>query len=118
MLDNLENKRLKILRQKLKMAQGDFAQRLNMKQGSYSDIERGRVDMSAHVIKKLIMTFNVNPIWLLTGKGDMFLQSTDPIIPPDPEHEELLKLQRQVAEIAQKIELIVSNGNNKEKSTI
>lgn len=68
-----ENTRLKNFRTHLNIQQGEFCQKLGIKQGSYSDIERGRNSVSFQVLKKCIEEFNLNPNWLMTGIGSMFL---------------------------------------------
>ena len=70
-----ENTRLKNFRTHLNMQQGEFCQHLGIKQGSYSDIERGRNSISYQVLKKCMEKFDLNPNWLLTGMGEMFLSN-------------------------------------------
>ena len=70
----IESKRLRELRKQLGFTQVEFAEKLNIKQGSYSDIERGKVGISAHLLKYLIIEYQVNPIWLYEGRGEKFLK--------------------------------------------
>lgn len=72
-----ENSRLKEFRLYLKIQQGEFSAKLGLKQGSYSDIERGRNAVSYPVIKKAMEEFNLNPNWLITGEGNMFYSPGD-----------------------------------------
>jgi transcriptional regulator with XRE-family HTH domain len=65
--------RLKTIRKSLNFSQKEFAKKLNLQQGSYGDIERGKVGISSHLLKKLITMFHVNPIWLYTGEGKIYL---------------------------------------------
>ncbi len=60
--------RLKEVRNSVGLNQTDFAQSLGLKQGSYSDIERGKANISSHVLMSLIRIYRVNPIWLYDGK--------------------------------------------------
>ena len=69
-----ENDRLKIIRTELKLTQRAFSEALEIKQGSYSDVERGKAGISALLLKNLIRKFHINPIWLCEGDGDIFLQ--------------------------------------------
>ncbi len=64
------NERLKELRQKMSISAKDFASSLGIKQGSYSDIERGKVLFSSTVMKKLDEIYNINLNWLLSGMGE------------------------------------------------
>jgi transcriptional regulator with XRE-family HTH domain len=72
-----ENERLKIIRNELKLTQKDFSDALEIKQGSYSDVERGKAGISALLLKNLIRKFRVNPLWLCEGEGAMFISETD-----------------------------------------
>lgn len=67
------NQRLKILREHLKKQQGEFAEMLEIKQGSYSDVERGRVKLSYDLLEKVVDVFKVNPIWVMKGTEPMML---------------------------------------------
>ena len=68
-MDLTPNDRLKLYRvEELNMSQKDMARALDMQQGSYSDIERGRVGVNG-ILTKLIKNFSINPIWLIEGFG-------------------------------------------------
>jgi len=68
-----EYHRLKEIRKSLNLSQKEFAEKLNIQQGSYGDIERGKVGISSSVLKILITKFYINPIWLYTGEGKLYL---------------------------------------------
>ncbi|PKP39254.1 MAG: hypothetical protein CVT98_02505 [Bacteroidetes bacterium HGW-Bacteroidetes-15] len=70
-----ENERLKVLRTHLGLTQRLFSQALEIKQGSYSDVERGKAGVSAVLMKNLIRKYRVNPLWLCEGEGTMFISS-------------------------------------------
>lgn len=65
--------RLKKVRKHFKLSQVDFAKSIGMKQGSYSDIERGRnKGLSNTTIENIAKNYNLlNIDWLLTGEGEM-----------------------------------------------
>ncbi|HYH55323.1 MAG TPA: helix-turn-helix domain-containing protein, partial [Anseongella sp.] len=67
-----EHLRLKALRAALNLSQGQLAKALGRKQGSISDIERGRNSVRG-IAELLKLTFRVNPEWLREGEGEMFL---------------------------------------------
>jgi transcriptional regulator with XRE-family HTH domain len=69
--------RLKELRKKLGINQGKFAERIGLKQGSYSDIENEKEVLTQRNIKLICLEFGVNMDWLLTGQGPM-------VTPPNP----------------------------------
>jgi transcriptional regulator with XRE-family HTH domain len=72
-----ENERLKEIRKALELTQREFSETLDIKQGSYSDVERGKAGISAILLKNLIRRFRVNPLWLCEGEGDMFIENVD-----------------------------------------
>lgn len=74
-----ENERLKEIRKLLDYTQREFSDALDIKQGSYSDVERGKAGISAVLLKNLIRRFRINPLWLCEGEGDMFINATSGI---------------------------------------
>lgn len=67
------NERIKELRSLLGINQGQFAATIGIKQGSLSDIERGRVGLSNTNVKLICKTYNVSEDWLRYGTGNPFL---------------------------------------------
>lgn len=68
-----ENERLREIRKALGLTQKDLSAVLQIKQGSYSDVERGKAGISALLLKNLIRKFRINPLWLTDGEGSMFI---------------------------------------------
>jgi transcriptional regulator with XRE-family HTH domain len=64
--------RIRAVRQKLGITQGEFAHRMGMTQTALSMIEVGRTRLSSKNIKLICVTFNVDEVWLRTGSGAMF----------------------------------------------
>ena len=81
-----ENQRLKIVRKFLKKTQVEFASSIGLTQAGYSDIERGKNNVSGKVKILLRREHNINLAWLESGEGEMFLQidknqsQTDPTL--------------------------------------
>jgi transcriptional regulator with XRE-family HTH domain len=67
------NDRLKIIRLELGIKQGEFAKRINLKQGTFSDIENGKKHLTERNIKIICAEFGVNEEWLKSGTGKMFV---------------------------------------------
>ncbi len=67
------NNRLKQFRIALKLQQGEFAQKLGIYQQQLSKYEGGHNKPSIEFLIKLNEIFNLNIDWLLTGKGNMFI---------------------------------------------
>lgn len=68
--------RLKLLRKTLSLKQSDIAGVLMIKQNSYSMIETGKGELTDRNLKLICDVFSVNPIWLKTGKGEIFLEKS------------------------------------------
>jgi len=65
------SERMIFIRKHLGLSQTIFAESLGLKQGSYSDIERGRVKtLSESVIRLLQLNYNINKDWI-TGESEM-----------------------------------------------
>jgi DNA-binding XRE family transcriptional regulator len=70
-----ENQRLKIFRTEMRRTQFEFAEVVGLKQGSYADVERGKVKVSGDIKNSLNKEFSLNIEWLETGQGDMVNKS-------------------------------------------
>jgi transcriptional regulator with XRE-family HTH domain len=75
------------IRKKEDINQGEFAERIGLKQGSLSEIENGKEPLSERIKKLICLEFGINEDWLLTGKGEM-LQPRE----ISPEGKQLLKV--------------------------
>ncbi len=69
------NRRIKELRETLKLSQSGFANMLNLKRNSISLIEVGKRNPSDRTILDICQKFNVSENWLRTGTGEMFLKT-------------------------------------------
>lgn len=68
------SERLRYYRKSIGLTQEDFGNKLGIKQGSYSDIERGKVKkLSDSVFALLKMVYNLNPNWVLRGEDPMLI---------------------------------------------
>jgi transcriptional regulator with XRE-family HTH domain len=64
--------RIRLIRKKIGLKQGEFADRIGLTQTSMSMIEAGKSSLTDKNIKLICATFGVNEDWLRTGKGTMF----------------------------------------------
>ena len=71
---------IKQLRKQLELTQTAFGERLGVSRNVVNNLELGRVDPSDLVIKSICREFNVNSLWLLEGKGEMFSGYADDLI--------------------------------------
>jgi len=64
--------RLKILMEKLGIKQRDFADLLRVSQGTISKYLNNQQEVSVGIAIRLYESHKVNPVWLLTGSGQIF----------------------------------------------
>ena len=62
--------RLKVVREKARLLQPEFAERLGISPRAYANYERGERTITAEAIKALYEMFSVDPVWLLSGPGN------------------------------------------------
>ncbi len=72
--------RLKEVRKKLELNQTKFADSIGFKQSNYSRYESGVHEAPISLIENMRNRYNINPDWVITGNGPMFLEkaSTEP----------------------------------------
>lgn len=71
------NKRLKQIRETMKLSQKSFSQSLGVKQSYYSEVENEKRPVGRSIISSLIEKYNISSDWLLTGKGDIYINNSD-----------------------------------------
>lgn len=67
------NERFKIIIDMLGMNANSFSTELNMRSTAMYNIINGKNKPSYDLLKSIIEKYNVNPSWLLSGDGDVFL---------------------------------------------
>ena len=67
--------RIKIIRKQLEMSQTEFANAIGITQTSLSQIEGEKNGISYDVYKAIVGKFNVDPLWLMDGKGEMYISN-------------------------------------------
>ena len=80
--------RIKKLRKTLGLSQQEFAERIGVKGGSIALYEIDAREPSERNKAGILKEFNVNPVWLDTGEGEMFL--------PLSESDEIIRFARSV----------------------
>ena len=66
-------KRIKEIKEKLKLTSNELARQLNIPVRTIGSYERGEAQPSPKFLNALIENFRININWLLTGKGNMFI---------------------------------------------
>lgn len=67
--------RVKQLRNSLGLSQKDFGEAIGLSKSTVCAIEKGCHQLTERNVTIICDTFNVNPEWLRTGEGEMFLAS-------------------------------------------
>lgn len=67
-------RRIKALRNELKMSQKDFADAIHISRGYMPTIEKEGFTPSDRVLRLISYTFGVRVEWLKTGEGDKFIK--------------------------------------------
>lgn len=66
------DKRLKELRSALRLTQAEFGKRLGVSRDVINNLECGRVVPKEVFLDHVCLIYNVNPVWLNNGEGDIF----------------------------------------------
>lgn len=73
-------KRIRALREDRKLSQPEFGEKLGVTRDVIANIELERVPPKKLMLKLIYNTFNVNPLWLENGEGEMYLETPESII--------------------------------------
>ena len=92
------NNRMKTLRKHLNLNQAEFGQKIGLKNGAISWMEKEGNTITKQNIKIICDTFNVSEDWLLNGEGEMFRPADEPDI--------LDRLQQELKLTSQEMEII------------
>lgn len=90
--------RLEQVRQHLRLSKADFARLMGIKPNYYTHIstENGRGNLRIEHLEALLVQASVNPVWVLTGSGDMFVSNSNEGLvsgePTEAQIEELYQL--------------------------
>ena len=73
------NERVLQIREKLNLSQTEFGKSLGVSRGVISNIDLNIVDVETKplLLQQICKVYNVDPYWLETGEGDMFLEKDD-----------------------------------------
>ncbi len=67
----------KIRKDVLKITQAEMSNTLYVKRNSLSRLENGIQELNSGQIARLMEVYKINPTWLLSGKGNMFLEEAE-----------------------------------------
>ena len=71
------NERIKELRRLLKLSQKEFGERLGVSRDVIANIEYNRAEPQELFIRYLCSVFLVDRNWLMTGKGEIFINKNE-----------------------------------------
>ncbi len=75
-----ENDRIRILRKELELTLTEFSNKLGITHAALSNIENGKRNVTKQMRKSICREFRVDPVWLTTGEGDMFIDQSVELI--------------------------------------
>lgn len=75
-----ENDRIRMLRKELNLTLTEFSNKLGITHAALSNIENGKRNVTEQMRKSICREFRVDPIWLSTGEGDMFIDESIDLI--------------------------------------
>lgn len=61
--------RVRRLREHLQLSETQFAKKIGVAQSTYHRFEKGAASLTAEAISEIVDLFDVNPYWLLLGRG-------------------------------------------------
>lgn len=79
-MDSTINQRIRLLRKDLGLNQDDFGDRIGLKHGAISKMEKSGNTVIDQNIRLICDTFNVNENWLRTGEGDMYAETNETVL--------------------------------------
>lgn len=71
-----EGERIKQIRKNAKMTQEEFAKRIGVTQPAITKIENRNRNITEQMRKSICREFRVDPIWLMTGEGDPYIDQS------------------------------------------
>lgn len=74
------NQRIRLLRKDLGLNQDDFGDKIGLKHGAISKMEKSGNTVIDQNIRLICDTFNVNENWLRTGEGDMYAETNETVL--------------------------------------
>jgi len=75
-----ENDRIRMLRKELNLTFTEFSNKLGITHAALSNIENGKRNVTEQMHKSICREFRIDPIWLSTGEGDMFIDESIDLI--------------------------------------
>lgn len=88
--------RLRTLRKELNLSQPKFGEKLGVSKSVIVNLELNRVELKEMMLNLICKTFNVNPLWLSEGQGEMFIGVTEGLLDDLAIEYELTDLEKKI----------------------
>lgn len=75
-----QGERIRKVRKALGLTLEKFGEKIGMKKNSVSQLENGKNSVTERVVKAICREYNVDYMWLITGDGEMFIDTDDDFI--------------------------------------
>jgi transcriptional regulator with XRE-family HTH domain len=85
-----DSKKIKEVRESLQMTQAEFASELGVKQSYYSEIERGKKDLTSKMLRTLFLKLGISPLWYFFNKGSLMYAVSDNLTKDHVDLDELI----------------------------
>lgn len=92
------NDRFKKIRKQKKLTQRQYGELLGLSQNHISSLEKGERNITDRIIRDLNIQLNVNPNWIRTGEGEMFMNPIDELDLEDQDVKDFMNLYAQLDE--------------------
>lgn len=76
-MGNTVNERITLVRKSLKLSQTAFGEKLGVSRGVIKNIDESITTPKSEFLSLICKVYNVDPDWLETGEGEMFLPSDE-----------------------------------------
>ena len=71
------NERIKLIRKYYKLSQTAFGEQIGVTLGVIRNLETGKTTLTSPLFELFCSIYNVNPEWLKTGNGEMFVPPSE-----------------------------------------
>lgn len=105
--------RIRLVRNRAKLSQVVFAERLGVTPATINRYEKGHRLPDSDILNRMVIEFNCNPGWLLTGEGD--IDSGTSVVSKEGEKKGSIPQDIKLSDLITKLEYIYKEGTLDEK---
>ena len=92
------SQRIRAVRKELNLSQESFGEKIGVSKSVIVNLELERAPVKELTAKIICRTFNVNPLWLEKGEGEMFLETPDVLLDELTDQFDLSPTERSIVE--------------------